>query len=109
MLNESELQTLISHDVVDRDGKSVGYVETIFNDRDTGKPEWIGVLTGSLRHHHLLVPVGGIEREGTSIRVPWTKEQVHGAPDYGKPEGTISEDMERETYRHYGLEPAVTR
>ena len=107
MLNESELRALLSRDVLDREGKSVGNFETFFNDRQTGKPEWIGVFTGTFRQHHYLVPVRGAESDGTALRVPWTKEQVHGAPDYRDPETTISEEMEREAYRHYGVEPAV--
>jgi sporulation protein YlmC with PRC-barrel domain len=107
MLTESEFKELITREVIDRDGKSVGYIETIFNDRETGAPEWIGVFTGTFRHHHCLVPVKGVEKEGTTVRIPWTKEEVHGAPDYGKPEGVISEAMERRAYSHYGLESAA--
>ena len=107
MLNESDLRALLGHDVLDREGKSVGNLETFFNDRQTGRPEWIGVFTGTFRKHHFLVPVRGADREGNAIRVPWTKEQVHAAPEYGDPEASISEEMEREAYRHYGLEPAV--
>lgn len=107
MLNESELRALMSRDVLDREGKSIGNVETFFKDRQTGKPEWIGVFTGTFRQRHFLVPVRGIESEGVRVRVPWTKDQVHSAPDYRDPEGSISEEMEREAYRHYGLEPAV--
>jgi|Tabmets5t2r1_1033131.scaffolds.fasta_scaffold32776_1 sporulation protein YlmC with PRC-barrel domain len=107
MLTESELRTLLSRDVLDKDGKSLGNIETFFNDRNTGTPEWIGVFSGTFRQHHRLVPVRGAESEGNAVRVPWTKEQVESAPDYGKPEGGISEEMEREAYRHYGLEPAA--
>ena len=107
MLNESELRALMSRDVLDREGQSIGNVETFFTDRQTGKPEWIGVFTGTFRQRHFLVPVRGIETEGVRVRVPWTKDQVHSAPDYRDPEGSISEEMEREAYRHYGLEPAV--
>jgi hypothetical protein len=39
--------------------------------------------------------------------VPWTKAQVDDAPDYGT-DTSISEELEREAYRHYGLEPAAT-
>lgn len=105
MLDESDVQALISRDVVDSEGKSVGYVECIFNDRETGRPEWLGVLTGKLRHHHVLVPVSDVQRENGSVAVPWTKAQVEAAPDYGRPDHSISEEMEREAYRHYGMEP----
>jgi sporulation protein YlmC with PRC-barrel domain len=49
MLEEAELQSLMGFDVVDRDGKSVGNLEFIFNDADTGRPEWLGVLGGPFR------------------------------------------------------------
>jgi sporulation protein YlmC with PRC-barrel domain len=108
MLDETEIRNLIGREVLDSHGKSVGYVERAFNDRDSGKPEWIGVFTGTFRHRHLLVPIQGAKNEGVAVRIPWTKEQVHGAPDYGTA-NVISEEMEREAYRHFGLEPALTR
>jgi sporulation protein YlmC with PRC-barrel domain len=107
MLDEAEVRTLISRDVVDAEGKSVGYVECVFNDRETGRPEWLGVLTGKLRHHHVLVPVANVHRTNGNVSIPWTKEQVETAPDYGKPERAITEEMEREAYRHYGLEASA--
>jgi len=70
-------------------------------------PEWLGVFTGTFRQHHFLVPVRGGEREVSAVRLPWTKEQVRGAPDYRDPEASISEEMERAAYSHYGLEPVV--
>ncbi len=105
-MDESDIRALMSRELVDRDGKSVGYVECIFNDRETGRPEWLGVMTGKLRHHHVLVPVSDVERANGRVAVPWTKEQVEAAPDYGKPDRSISEEMEREAYRHYGIESA---
>lgn len=107
MPSESDLRELIGRDVLDREGKSIGNLETFFNDKETGVPEWIGVFTGTFRQHHFLVPVRGAEREGTALRLQWTKEQVQSAPDYGKPDRAISEEMEREAYRHFGLESAA--
>ena len=109
MLDEAQLRDLLGHDVIDREGKSIGNLETFFVDRDTGMPEWLGVFTGTFRQHHYLVPVEGATSEGTAIRVPWTKERVQGAPDYRDPDASIPEEIEREAYRHYGLEPAVAR
>jgi sporulation protein YlmC with PRC-barrel domain len=108
MTSQSEFQSLLSREVVDRDGKSVGYVEMVFNDRKTGRPEWLGVMTGTWRQRHRLVPATDhVETMGT-VAVPWTKEQVETAPDYGDPDRPISEDLEQEAYRHYGREPAST-
>jgi sporulation protein YlmC with PRC-barrel domain len=107
IVNESEFQSLVSLELADRDGKSVGYVETVFKDRDTGKPEWLGVMTGTWRHHHRLVPASGVEKSGSMVAVPWAKDQVGSAPEYEDPDRPISEDLEREAYRHYGLETSA--
>jgi sporulation protein YlmC with PRC-barrel domain len=109
MLEEAELRSLMGYDVVDRDGKSVGNLEFVFNDADTGRPEWLGVFGGTLRHYYKLVPVEGVERDATRLHVPWSKDQVKSAPDYGGAR-SVSNELERETYSHYGLEsPATTR
>ena len=107
MLDEAQLRDLMGYDIIDQEGKSIGNLETFFVDRDTGKPEWLGVFAGTFRQHHYLVPVEGAKKDGTAIRVPWTKEQVRGAPEYRDPEASIPEEMERDAYRRYGLEPAV--
>jgi hypothetical protein len=103
MLDETQLRELMGRDVIDSEGKSIGNLETFFADRSSGRPEWIGVFTGMFRQHHFLVPVEGAEVAGHALRVPWTKEQVKSAPDYRDPETSISEELEREAYRHYGL------
>ena len=108
MLEETRLRDLMGHDVIDSDGKSIGNLETFFADRNTGRPEWLGVFTGTFLQHHYLVPVEGAEVDGSAVRVPWTKDQVKSAPDYRDPETSIPEDMERDAYAHYGLQPAVS-
>ncbi|MGH3037803.1 MAG: PRC-barrel domain-containing protein [Gaiellaceae bacterium] len=106
-MDVSEIQALVSRELVDQNGKSVGYVETVFKDRETGQPEWLGVMTGTWRHHHRLVPAAGVEMVGATIADPWSKEQVESAPEYEDPDRAISEELERDAYRHYGREPAV--
>lgn len=114
MLDETELRSLVGHDVVDQMGKSIGYAADIFKDDETGRPEWIGVLTGTFRHHHVLVPVAGAERAGTSLRVPWPKERIRQAPTYDKEDRqgllgiaeyrlAISREKEQQAYAHYGV------
>jgi sporulation protein YlmC with PRC-barrel domain len=107
MLDETRLRDLMGRDVIDREGKSIGNLETFFADRDTGRPEWIGVFTGTFRQHHYLAPLQGAEVEGSGIRIPWTKDQVQSAPDYKDPDAAISEELEREAYAHYGVKTAV--
>ena len=98
----------MSHDVLDKEGKSIGNLETFFADREYREAR----MARRLRRHVPPAPLPGAgrggESEGSAVRVPWTKEQVRGAPEYGDPEGSISEEMERDAYRHYGIEAAVS-
>ena len=113
MLDEVELRSMLGHDVVDERGKSVGNIEYIFRDEETGRAEWIGLLAGTIRPRRLLVPVRGAERDGVSLRVPWPKERIKQAPTYGQDrrgilglgqyKTTISTEKERIASAHYGL------
>ena len=116
MLEEADLKALIGRDVEDRDGKSIGYLEHVFSNAETGVPEWAGVLAGTFRQHHVLVPLEGAEKAGGSLRVAYAKDQVKDAPRYDKEEpasvgGTervrISAAMDREARAHYGLDVPV--
>jgi hypothetical protein len=112
MLGEDELRRYVGRDVVDRNGKSIGYVDTIFNDAETGQPEWIGVLAGVFWTHKYLVPAGVAEKANGALRVPFTKDSVTHAPTYDKEDRkgmlglgdyrlAISKDKEREAYAYY--------
>jgi sporulation protein YlmC with PRC-barrel domain len=112
--SHEQLRELVGHEVHDRDGKKVGYVDLIFVDTDTGKPEWMGVWNGLPRGKRHLAPLVGIRREKDEIILPWTKEQVESAPTYdeeddrgifdGEPHFGISGEKEEQALRHYGLE-----
>jgi hypothetical protein len=116
MVPEEELLRYVGRDLVDRDGKQIGYVDTIFNDDETGEPEWIGVLAGVFRQHKYLVPASAAEAANGTLRVPFTKRSVTQAPTYDKEDRksglglgayrlAISNEKEREAYAYYeGLE-----
>lgn len=116
-----ELKQYVGHEVVDVNGDSVGYVDLLFTDHETGEPEWIGVWNGVWdTQPRVLVPLQGVEpgpaSEGGVLRLPWTKDQVEKAPSYDDeddrgllredPDGiAISPEKERAAYAHYGVEP----
>jgi hypothetical protein len=112
MLREEELRSYVGYHVVDRHGKSIGWVDTIFNDGETGAPEWIGVLTGVFRQHKHLVPAATAEKGNGGLRLPFTKDLVRGAPTYDKEDRrgmlglgeyrlAISKEKEREACAYY--------
>jgi sporulation protein YlmC with PRC-barrel domain len=116
-----ELQELGGREVVDANGKSVGFVDLVFVDDPTGRPEWLGIWSGLPgKGPRVIVPLRGIEHVEGEIRVPWTKDAIMSAPSYDDeddrgllrddPDGiAISPEKERVAYQHYGVEPLTER
>jgi hypothetical protein len=112
---DPDARALVGHEVVDCDGKSIGYVDQVFNDANTGEPEWLGVITGGLRRRTHLVPISGLEPGNGTLKVRWTKDRVKEGPQYGGggDKGSIlglgdygaaiSDSKEREAYAYYGM------
>lgn len=113
-MDAAELRRLVGCPVVDRNGKVAGVLDAVFDDRRTGRPGWLGVRTGALRHQRVLVPADGAERDEPSVRVPWTRALLRGAPGYrdadrrgrlglGEYRAAISDEKAREVSAHYCL------
>lgn len=115
-----ELLPLVGHEVVDANGKPVGYVDLFFADEDTRRPEWIGVwLGGRPGGHRVLTPLRGAELVEDELRLPWTEDLLKTAPTYNEEDDRglfdddseiigISPEKERGAYDHYGVEPLTT-
>jgi uncharacterized protein (TIGR02271 family) len=88
-------------DVYSSDGEKIGSVEEIYHDYETRQPEWIGIGTGIFSTKHALLPVEGADLRSDGLFVPYSKEQVKGAPEIDADE--IDEGTERSLYEHYGL------
>ncbi|MEL4505980.1 PRC and DUF2382 domain-containing protein [Luteococcus sp. H138] len=93
--------------VIDSEGNKVGEVGQVYLDDATGRPEWVTVKTGLLGMKETFVPLRGEEVANGEIRVPYTKDQIKGAPSID-PEGHITEAEEQELYRYYSLEQDQT-
>lgn len=94
-------QEIQGSEVYSSDEQKIGKVEELFTDIDTGRPEWIGVGTGTFRTKRVLVPVQGAMWTGDAVRVPFTKDHVQGAPDIDADE--IGQDTEDGLASHYGV------
>jgi hypothetical protein len=111
-----ELRGLVGHEVVDTNDESIGYVDLVFIDSDTGRPEWLGIWNGVWQTRpRVLVPMQGIEHVEDEIRVPWTSDVVKSAPSYDEEDDRgiiadrddvigISPEKERAAFSHYGIE-----
>ena len=109
MITTQQVQELLETggSVVGRDGDKLGKVGTVYLDDQSGQPEWVTVKTGMFGRSETFVPLAQGAVKGQEIQVPYDEETVKGAPRVEDPEGHISEDQERELYRHYGMEPSA--
>ncbi|WP_420174939.1 PRC and DUF2382 domain-containing protein [Luteococcus sp. OSA5] len=89
--------------VVDSEGNKVGDVGQVYLDDATGRPEWVTVRTGLFGMKETFVPLRGENVANGEIHVPYTKDQIKGAPSID-PEGHITEAEEAELYRYYSIE-----
>jgi uncharacterized protein (TIGR02271 family) len=100
-----ELMAYQGKTVYDQTGEKIGKFESIYADRQSGTPEWIGVGAGGfLGSKRVLVPLEGASPREDGIAVAYSKEQVKDAPAVKDEE--VSEQYEAEIYEHYGLRRA---
>ena len=57
--------------VIDRSGKKLGKVYSVYYDNESDRPEWVAVKSGLFGAHISLVPLGNAEFDGRELRVPY--------------------------------------
>jgi hypothetical protein len=87
--------------LVDHHGEPLGNIEIIYLDKVTNQPEW-ALLEAGAGLARTFVPLVSAGEEGDTIRVPFDKTLVEGAPGMAA-DRELSEDQEGELYRHYGV------
>src|SRR5215216_2918103 len=88
--------------LVDHHGEPLGSIEIIYLDKATEQPEWALLEAGTAGPAPTFVPLVSASEEGDTIRVPFDKALVEGAPSLPA-DRELSEDQEGELYRHYGV------
>jgi uncharacterized protein (TIGR02271 family) len=88
--------------MLDRDGDKIGKIDDIYEDKQTGQPEWALVNTGLFGTKKTFVPLRGASPVGEDVRVPVEKAHVKDAPGIDA-DGELSETEERELFTHYDL------
>jgi hypothetical protein len=88
--------------LVDHHGEPLGNIEIIYLDKVTSQPEWALLEVGATGPDRTFVPLVNAGEEGDTIRVLFAKTLVEGAPGMAA-DRELSEDQERELYRHYGV------
>jgi hypothetical protein len=88
--------------LVDHHGEPLGNIEIIYLDKVTNQPEWALLEAGATGPTRTFIPLVSASEEGDTIRVPFAKTLVEGAPAMPADQ-ELSEDQEGELYRHYGV------
>ena len=88
--------------VVGPGGEKLGTVDDVYEDDETGRPEWAGVKSGLFGDHVSLVPLAQAEHSGETLTVPYTKAQIKAAPHHD-PGQELSTDDEHQLFTHYGV------
>ena len=102
-VNVSDPGTLRGMSVLGSDGDKLGKVDEVYLDNETERPEWAAVKTGMFGGNVSLVPMSAADLRGDELTVPFSKEQIKGAPHHD-PGRELSPDDERELYAYYGLD-----
>jgi uncharacterized protein (TIGR02271 family) len=93
--------------LIDRDGSRIGTIDAIYLDDQSGQPEWALVNTGLFGTKSSFVPLAQAFQSDNDVVVPYDKQLVKDAPRI-HPDGHLSEDEERQLWRHYGLDYDIT-
>ena len=88
--------------MVGSDGEKIGKIAEIYEDPQTGKPEWATVSSGLFGTKSNFVPLAGASPDGEDVRAEVTKDQVKDAPGV-EADGELSEPEEQRLFEHYGV------
>jgi len=102
MITNSDVQKLTGATVYGSDGNKIGSVGQVYLDNRTDDPQWVTVKTGLFGTKETFVPLDNARLSGERVEVPYSKDQVKGAPRIDE-DGELSSADEKELYRHYGL------
>ncbi|SFD08826.1 PRC-barrel domain-containing protein [Streptomyces aidingensis] len=102
MQTDIDPRSLIGRKALDRNGAKIGTVDEVYLDDATGVPEWAAVRTG-LFSRDAFVPLEPSELVEETLRVPFDRELIRQAPDFGVGRH-LSPEQELQLYHHYGLD-----
>jgi uncharacterized protein (TIGR02271 family) len=88
--------------MVGSDGEKIGKISEIYEDPQTGKPEWATVSSGLFGSKSNFVPLAGASADGEDVRAQVTKDQVKDAPGVEN-DGELSEPEEQHLFEHYNV------
>jgi hypothetical protein len=102
MTMQADPAGLLGARVVTIDGEDVGVIGRVYQEDRTGMVAWVRVSSGPPGIPDCFVPLAGVERTEEGVKVPFSKPQIAGCPQFDA-DGQLSEAQVAELERHYGL------
>jgi uncharacterized protein (TIGR02271 family) len=102
MTSNDVISQLAGATAVGADGEKLGTIGQVYLDDATGEPQWVTVKTGLFGTSQSFIPLGRSTVEHGTVRVPYDKDTVKGAPRVDD-DGHLEPHEEDELYRYYGL------
>jgi len=88
--------------VIGRNDAALGVVEGVYADIRSGHTQWAAVRSGLFGTDVSLIPLARAERDECSLRIPYSIEEIRGAPHRAFA-GVMSHKEEASLFRHYGV------
>ena len=104
-LTLAEAQGWAGFKLDDISGATVGKIEGVYVDEQSGEPEWLLARMGRFGHH-CLVPARDAVGAAGHVWVPYSRDQIRKAPrmDAGEP---LERESEEALLQHYGVETSA--
>lgn len=103
MTTSQQIRDSRGSQVIGEQGVKLGKITEIYQDEQSGRPEFMSVKPGMLTSgSEALVPVESASVDEEAVHVPYSRETVQNAPE-ADGEGRITPEQEQELARHYSL------
>jgi sporulation protein YlmC with PRC-barrel domain len=104
MARNDRVSHLFGAEIYGANAEDIGPAQDVYVDHETGRAEWVTVLTGLFGTHESFVPLDLAEVRPRQVLVPYSKGHVRDAPTVEPVEAQLSVDEEQQLCGHYGLE-----
>lgn len=96
---------LYGYEVLDSQNHKVGSIDGVWVDDATDRLEFIALKTGRLfgKNHVLPVEAAEVDATNRTVRVPYSEDQIKGAPSYATSD-ELSPDDESQIYDYFGMQ-----
>ena len=101
MFSQTDYEQIARAQVFTSDRQGLGRVDQLYVSDDTNTPTWVTINTGLFGMRTHFVPLTDAQIDGDRLYLPYTKDQITGAPSIDE-NGQLTPEEEAELFRHYG-------